>query len=106
MFYIFLNHNVLYISKAGILSEMSRKHSVSRLDFLKMVGTTGTAFMLLPLVPFGKALGSNVTTASKPVIIKRLDKVGPDGVAFLYPTKRNGFVWYMNHDEPFDSHFV
>ena len=79
--------------------------SVSRFDFLKMVGTAGTAFMLLPLVPFGRTFGSNVPLASKPVIIKRVNKVGPDGVAFLYPTKQKGFVWFMNHDEPFDSHF-
>ena len=71
--------------------------SVSRFDFLKMVGTAGTAFMLFPLVPFGKIFGSSVPVASKPVIIKRVDKVGLDGVAFLYPTKQKGFFWYMNH---------
>ena len=31
--------------------------------------------------------------------------LGHDGVAFVYPTRPKGFVWYMNHDHPFDSHF-
>jgi hypothetical protein len=84
---------------------MPRLGSVSRLDFLRMVGTAGTAFMLLPLVSFGRTFGRNVPIDSRPLIIKRVNKVGPDGVAFLYPTRQNGFVWYMNHDEPFDSHF-
>jgi len=51
---------------------MSGLGSVSRLNFLKMVGTVGTAFMLLPLVPFGRTFGSNIPLASKPVIIKRV----------------------------------
>ena len=61
--------------------------------------------MLLPLLPLGRALAQTVPMPSKPIIIKRLNRVGPDGVAFLYPTKPKGFVWYMNHDEPFDLHF-
>ena len=84
---------------------MPKTNPVSRLDFLKLIGTAGTAFMLLPLVPLGRALAQAVPMTSKPIIIKRVNKVGRDGVAFLYPTKPKGFVWYMNHDEPFDSHF-
>ena len=84
---------------------MPKTNPVSRLDFLKLLGTAGTAFMLLPLVPLGRALAQTVPMTSKPIIIKRVNKVGRDGVAFLYPTKLKGFVWYMNHDEPFDSHF-
>jgi len=84
---------------------MPKFQLISRLDFLKLVGTAGTAFMLLPLVPFGKAMGAGVPATSKPVISKRVNMVGPDGVVFLYPTKPKGFVWYMNHEHPFDSHF-
>jgi len=84
---------------------MPKTNPVSRLDFIKLVGTAGTAFMLLPLVPLGRALAQTVPMISKPIIIKRVNRVGRDGVAFLYPTKPKGFVWYMNHDEPFDSHF-
>ncbi|MDP9304908.1 MAG: hypothetical protein M3O68_01005, partial [Thermoproteota archaeon] len=61
--------------------------------------------MLLPLVTLGRALTPTVPMTSKPIIIKRVNQVGRDAVAFLYPTKPMGFVWYMNHDEPFDSHF-
>ncbi len=64
--------------------------SVSRFDFLKMVGTAGTAFMLFPLVPFGKIFGSSVPVASKPVIIKRVDKVGLDGVLFCTLLNKRG----------------
>lgn len=84
---------------------MPKGQFISRLDFLKLVGTAGTTFMLLPLVPFGKALGAEVPATSKPAISKRVKMVGPDGVVFLYPTKPKGFVWYMNHEHPFDSHF-
>ena len=55
---------------------------VSRLDFLKLAGTAGAAFMLLPLVPFGKALGANATATSKPLVVKRVNRVGADGVVF------------------------
>ena len=82
---------------------MLKTNTVSRIDFLKLVGTVGTAFMLLPLVTLGRALTPTVPMTSKPIIIKRVNQVGRDGVAFLYPTKPMGFVWYMNHDEPFDS---
>jgi len=61
--------------------------------------------MVLPLIPFGRILRAYTSASSKPVIIKRVNNVGPDGVAFLYPTRKNGFVWYMNNDKPFDSHF-
>ena len=61
--------------------------------------------MLSPLLPLGRALAPTVPITSKPLIIKRVSRVGRDGVALLYPTKPKGFVWYMNHDEPFDSHF-
>ena len=84
---------------------MPRFGLVSRLDFLRMVGTAGVAFMSLPLASFGRTFGTNLPMTSKPVIIKRLNRIGHDGVAFLYPTKQKGFSWYMNHDEPFDSHF-
>ena len=84
---------------------MDKSEKISRYDFLKLAGSAGTAFMLLPILSFGKAIGSIVPETSKPVIIKRTNMVGPDGVAFLYPTKPKGFVWHMDHDEPFDSHF-
>jgi hypothetical protein len=86
---------------------MANVDLVSRFDFLKLVGGAGVAFMLLPLVPFGKALGADATAAAtnKPTVIKRVSRVGPDGVVFLYPTKPRGFVWYMNPEHPFDSHF-
>jgi len=83
---------------------MPKGQFISRLDFLKLVGTSGPALMFFPLVPFGKALGIGVPVTSK--LVKKLVKmVGPDGVVFLYPTKPNGFVWYMNHEHPFDSKF-
>ena len=69
---------------------MPKGQLISRLDFLKLVGTAGTAFMLLPLVPFGKALGIGVPATSKPPI-RRVKMVGPDGVVFLYPTKPKRF---------------
>ena len=84
---------------------MPKTNPVSRLDFLKLVGTAGTAFMLLPLVPLGRVIARTVPINSKPIIIKRVKEVGRDGVALLYPTKPKGFVWYMNHDEPLDLHF-
>ncbi len=84
---------------------MSKNEKISRHDFLKMAGIAGTAFLLIPLIPLGKVLGTRVTNQNKPVIIKRTNIVGPDGVAFLYPSNPKGFVWYMNNDEPFDSHF-
>ncbi|MDW0155918.1 MAG: hypothetical protein QOK83_06045 [Nitrososphaeraceae archaeon] len=84
---------------------MSNNKKISRQDFLKMAGIAGTSFLLLPLIPLGKVMGTRVTNQNKPVIIKRTNIVGPDGVAFLYPSNPKGFVWYMNHDEPFDSHF-
>lgn len=84
---------------------MSNNKKISRQDFLKVAGIAGTSFLLLPLIPFGKVMGTRVTNQNKPVIIKRTNIVGPDGVAFLYPSNPKGFVWYMNHDEPFDSHF-
>jgi len=69
---------------------MPKGQLISRLDFLKLVGTAGTSFMLLPLVPFGKALGIGVPATSKPPI-RRVKMVGPDGVVFLYPTKPKRF---------------
>jgi len=78
---------------------------VSRLDFLKLMGAATTASMLFPLLPVAKTLGLGATTVNKFSVTKRVAKVGPDGVTFLYPTKPNGFVWYMNQKRPFDSHF-
>ena len=59
------------------------------------------------LIPIGKVLGMNLisnknTTAEWD---GGLTNVGPDGVSFLYHTKLGGFVWYMNPEHPFDSHF-
>jgi hypothetical protein len=84
---------------------MHRVDLISRLEFLKLVGTAGTGLMLLPFMSFGGALGPNATITSKPAMAKKVDRVGPDGVVFLYPTKQGGFVWYMDPEEPFDSHF-
>jgi len=78
---------------------------VSRLDFLKLMGSATMASMLFPLLPVAKTLGLGATTVNKFSVTKRVNKVGPDGVTFLYPTKSNGFVWYMNQKRPFDSHF-
>ena len=78
---------------------------MSRLDFLKLVGGAGTSVMLLPLLSVLRVFGEEVPATSKPVIVKRTNMVGPDGVAFVYPTRPRGFVWYMDHDHPFDSHF-
>ena len=72
---------------------MSNNEKISRHHFLKMAGIAGTAFLLIPLVPFGKVMGTRVTNQNKPVIIKRTNIVGPDGVAFLYPSNPKGFVW-------------
>src|SRR5216117_3508746 len=82
---------------------MPKGQLISRLDFLKLVGTAGTSFMLLPLVPFGKALGIGVPATSKPPI-RRVKMVGPDGVVFLYPTKPKRFRM-VHREHPFDSHF-
>jgi hypothetical protein len=63
---------------------MPKGQLISRLDFLKLVGTAGAAFMLLmlfPLVPFGKAFGTGVPITSKPVT-RRVNMVGLDGVVF------------------------
>ena len=87
------------------MADVSNHKKISRLDFLKLAGSAGTAVMLLPFVPIGKALGAVVPATGKPVVVKRTNMAGPDGVAFVYPTKPKGFVWYMNHDHPFDSHF-
>jgi hypothetical protein len=87
------------------MADLSIHKKISRLDFLKLAGSAGTTVMLLPFVPIGKTLGAVVPATGKPVIVKRINMVGPDGVAFVYPTRPKGFVWYMNHDLPFDSHF-
>jgi len=78
---------------------------VSRLDFLKLMGAATTASMLFPLLPVAKTLGLGATTVNKFSVTKRVAKVGPDGVTFLYPTKPNAFVWYMSEKRPLDSHF-
>jgi hypothetical protein len=80
-------HLICFKDKYTRTPKMPKTNPVSRLEFLKLVGTAGTAFMLLPLVPLGRALAQNVTMTSKPLIIKRVTNVGRDGVAFLYPTK-------------------
>jgi len=84
------------------MADVSIHKKISRLDFLKFAGSAGTAIMLLPFVPIGKALGTVVPATGKPVAAKRTTMAGPDGVAFVYPTKPKGFVWYMNHNHPFD----
>ena len=78
---------------------------MSRGDFLKLMCITGGAIMLSPLIKLGMVFGANVTSTNTTDILNAGSKVGLDGVSFLYPTKPGGFVWYLNTDNPFDSHF-
>ena len=78
---------------------------MSRRDFLKLIYVTGGAIMLSPLTKIGKVFGANVTGTNTTDILNADSKVGLDGVSFLYPTKPGGFVWYLDTDNPIDSHF-
>ena len=77
---------------------------MSRRDFLKFMYVTGGAIMLSPLMKIGKVFGANVTGTNTTDMLNADSKVGLDGVSFLFPTKPGGFVWYLNEDNPFDSH--
>jgi hypothetical protein len=77
---------------------------MSRRDFLKLICVAGGTFMLTPLMKLGQVLGANVSSTNTTGTLNRDNKVGLDGVSFLYPTKPAGFVWYLNPDNPFDSH--
>jgi len=78
---------------------------MSRRDFLKLICGTGGAIMLSPLMKLGRVLGANVTSTNTTDMLNTDSKVGLDGVSFLYPTKPGGFVWYLDTDNPIDSHF-
>ena len=78
---------------------------ISRRNFLKLICAFGITITLPPLIPFGRVLGGNMTNEKTKGIITAGNMIGPDGVTFVYPTKPRGFVWYMNADNPYDSHF-
>ena len=75
---------------------------ISRRGFLKLICAIGGITLLMPLVSFRKAFARNVTNIKDSTNISDRDKVGPDGVSFLYTTKPGGFVWFMNTDNPLD----
>ena len=77
---------------------------ISRREFLKLICAAGVAIMFTPLMKVGKVFGANVSNTNTTDIVNEASKFGLDGVSFLYPTKPGGFVWYMNEDNPFDSH--
>ena len=77
---------------------------ISRREFLKLICAAGVAIMFVPLLKFGKLFGANVSSINPTEVVNEASNVGLDGVSFLYPTKPGGFVWYMNEDNPFDSH--
>jgi len=77
---------------------------ISRRDFLKLIYVAGGAIMFTPFLKLGKVFGANVTNTNTTDIHETSGKIGLDGVSFLYPTKSGGFVWYLNEDNPFDSH--
>ena len=77
---------------------------ISRGEFLKLICVTGGAIMFTSLMKLGKVFGANITSTNATDIPDEGSKVGLDGVSFLYPTKPGGFVWYMNANNPFDSH--
>jgi hypothetical protein len=76
---------------------------ISRREFLKLIGVAGGAIMFAPL-KFRKVFGTNGNSTNTTDVPAADSNAGPDGVSFLYPTKPGGFVWYMNEDNPFDSH--
>ena len=77
---------------------------MSRRNFLKLICVTGGAIALTPFMKLGKVFSLNVSNTSPTDILNAGNKVGLDGVSFLYPTKPGGFIWYLNADNPFDSH--
>ncbi|MDW0316191.1 MAG: hypothetical protein QN716_12540 [Nitrososphaeraceae archaeon] len=78
---------------------------ISRRAFLKLLCAMGGITLLMPLVSLQKAFGRNVTNISDNSNVNDLNQVGPDGVSFLCATKPGGFVWFMNTNNPLDSHF-
>jgi len=78
---------------------------ISCRDFLKLICGVGMTITLSRLIPSGRVFGSNVTNQKTKGITIAGNMIGPDGVTFLYPTKPGGFVWYMNTNNPYDSHF-
>ena len=77
---------------------------ISRRDFLKLISVAGGAIMFTPFLKIGKVLGANVNGTNTTDVLDTDTHVGPDGVSFLYPTEPGGFVWYMNEDDPLDTH--
>ncbi len=69
---------------------------MSRRDFLKLICVTGGAITLTPFMKLGKVFSSNVSNTSTTDILNAGNRVGLDGVSFLYPTKPGGFAWYLN----------
>ena len=78
--------------------------TISRRDFLKLIGVGSGAVIFNPVMKFRNILGENATSTSTTKILNAGNKIGLDGVSFLYPTKSGGFVWYMNEDNPLDGH--
>jgi len=78
---------------------------ISRRDFLKLIFASGITITISPLIPFGKVFAANATNTKANNIATGEKMAGPDGVAFLYPIRPKGFVWYMNANDPLDSHF-
>ena len=77
---------------------------ISRRDFLKLISVACGAIMFTPFLKIGKVFGANVNGTNTTDVLDTDAHVGPDGVSFLYPTKPGGFVWYMNEDDPLDTH--
>jgi hypothetical protein len=93
------------MAESYLRNDLVPEGKMSRRDFLKLICVTGGAIMLSPLMKLGKVFGANVTSTNTTDMLNTDSKVGLDGVSFLYPTKPGGFVWYLNTDNPFDSHF-
>ena len=93
------------MAESYLRNDLVPEGKMSRRDFLKLICVTGGAIMLSPLMKLGKVFSLNVSNTSTTDILNAGNKVGLDGVSFLYPTKPGGFVWYLNTDNPFDSHF-
>ena len=77
---------------------------ISRRDFLKLIIATSSAITLFPFIHLTSIFGSKVSNANLIDSHTVDDRVGIDGVSFVYPTKIGGFTWYLSPDG-FDSHF-
>jgi hypothetical protein len=80
------------------------KGKISRRDFLKLICVAGGAIMLPPLMKLKQVFGADVTDTNSADTLSKGSKFGLDGVSFVYPSKPGGFIWYLNTENPFDSH--